>query len=203
MSFNNAIVLIVATAVAVPIDETAIQQCGISEELVERSIIEISILVDKPLQDYKVDPGRTEIHDTKMHPWLVGLRTNDGIHFCGGSLISSKWVLTSTHCEFDISGDRVVFNTTWRENGHYEVIEKAIQKYDYPEARINNGMDMDFTLLELRDMEWLFKDTFVRPICLPQVGDSYKGMGTPIPVHRKWLRKLTRSPNTLKFELVD
>ena len=67
MSFNNAIVLIVATAVAVPIDETAIQQCGISEELVERSIIEISILVDKPLQDYKVDPSRTEIHDTKTH----------------------------------------------------------------------------------------------------------------------------------------
>ena len=180
MSFNNAIVLIVATAVAVPIDETAIQQCGISEELVERSIIEISVLVDKPLRDYKVDPGRTEIHNTKTHPWLVGLRTNDGIHFCGGSLISSKWVLTSTHCEFDISADRVVFNTTWRENGHYEVIEQAITKYDHPEARANNGQvgDMSFTLLELRDMEWLLKDTFVRPICLPQVDASYKGLGT-------------------------
>ena len=91
-----------------------------------------------------------------------------------------------------------MFNTTWRENGHYEVIEKAIQKYDHPEARINNGMDMDFTLLKLRDMEWLFKETFVRPICLPQVDASYKGMSTPIPVHRKWLGKFTRNPNTLK-----
>ena len=34
-----------------------------------------------------------EITDTAVHPWMVGLRTISGNNFCGGALISSKWVL--------------------------------------------------------------------------------------------------------------
>ena len=125
--------------------------------------------------------GGREVTDTRVHPWFVGLRTKYGNNFCGGSLISSRWVLTAAHCGFDLDMDRVALNTTWRTNGHNEVIKSALRMIDHPQARTINGVwNMDFTLLELDDLTWLFNapNTFVKPICLPDVGASFTGMGT-------------------------
>ena len=125
--------------------------------------------------------GGREVTDTRVHPWLVGLRTKYGNNFCGGSLISSRWVLTAAHCGFDLDYDRVALNTTWRTNGHNEVIKSALRMIDHPQAKTINGVwNMDFTLLELDDLTWLFNapNTFVKPICLPDVGASFTGTGT-------------------------
>ena len=40
--------------------------------------------------------------------WQVSLRTAGGFHFCGGTLISSKWVMSAAHC---IEGN-LTYNST-------------------------------------------------------------------------------------------
>lgn len=35
--------------------------------------------------------------DVGSHPYSVSLRRN-GVHVCGGALITAQWALTSAHC---------------------------------------------------------------------------------------------------------
>jgi secreted trypsin-like serine protease len=51
--------------------------------------------VDVPL-DERVIGGITAYRG--QFPWQVALRVENYSYFCGGSLISSKWVLTAAHC---------------------------------------------------------------------------------------------------------
>ena len=160
-----------------------------SEIEIEPTVVDRNVSIDQTVSNENdtekiteiITHGGREVTDTRVHPWLVGLRTKYGNNFCGGSLISSRWVLTAAHCGFDLDMDRVALNTTWRTNGHNEVIKRALRMIDHPQARTINGVwNMDFTLLELDDLTWLFNapNTFVKPICLPDVGASFTGMGT-------------------------
>ncbi|XP_012585921.1 PREDICTED: chymotrypsinogen 2-like [Condylura cristata] len=51
-------------------------------------------------------------------PWQVSLQYSTGFHFCGGSLISKDWVVTSAHCKVSTSHQVVagMFDKRSKEN---------------------------------------------------------------------------------------
>jgi len=60
-------------------------------------VAEFAGKVDVPLneQDHRITGGFTA--ERGQFPWQVGLIINF-FGFCGGSLISDRWVLTAAHC---------------------------------------------------------------------------------------------------------
>ncbi|OCT61937.1 serine protease 27 [Xenopus laevis] len=105
-----------------------------------------------------------------MWPWQVNIRSKDN-RFCGGSLITNKWVISASHC----------FNSTYPPSfytvylGSYKLtgsnaneIPMTVKRfivhpnYTLPE----NGADI--TLVELTsDVNFT---NYIQPVCLPSAG---------------------------------
>lgn len=134
-------------------------------------IASVDVKVLKPKMDGRI-VGGFEI-DIKDVPWQVSLHTN-GSHFCGGSIISPKWILTAAHCTLYVSSNisiitwanitlllsfhsrkidsdpkRLVIKsgTNFHENGTESKVKRIIADAKYS----NQTRTYDFALLELEN----------------------------------------------------
>ncbi|XP_069831575.1 coagulation factor IX-like [Dendropsophus ebraccatus] len=101
-------------------------------------------------------------------PWQVNIRTSRGVDFCGGSLISQRWVVSAAHCFEGIDPHHVTigdYDKYQRDQDEQKIAVLKVFSYPY---YLGEHYDHDIALLYLRSPA-IFSD-YTRPICLPSPG---------------------------------
>ncbi|KAM4677967.1 ovochymase-1 [Discoglossus pictus] len=107
-------------------------------------------------------------------PWLASLQTKKRKHFCAGTFLNNKWLLTAAHCDFRVGSDRVFVGQTVLSSGEGKevIILNAYAHKQYDPEQFPPKCDL--LLLELKTP--VAFDYYVAPICLPR-GNSLPNSG--------------------------
>ncbi|XP_024144395.1 hepatocyte growth factor activator isoform X3 [Oryzias melastigma] len=110
------------------------------------------------------------------HPWMAAIYIGKS-DFCGGSLISSCWIVSAAHCfnsnplyhQVRVVLGQHYFNNTRFPSNYSRTFE--VEKIIYPKHfSVFNPTLHDIVLIKLKkqDGRCVRKSPFIRPICLPE-----------------------------------
>ncbi|XP_016838625.2 trypsin Blo t 3 [Nasonia vitripennis] len=143
---------------------------------------------------------RTRIHRGStafegQYPYQVSLRTEKKGHFCGGSIINQRWILTAAHCLDEDDIKVVVGTNSLYEGTEYEVVRSIIHE-GFDAKTVEN----DIGLVRV-DRDIHFNDK-VQPITL--ASKNTKADGNEIVVLTGWGRIEDYSkPERLQYIILE
>ncbi|XP_077256103.1 chymotrypsin-2-like isoform X1 [Temnothorax americanus] len=149
------------------------------------------------------DPRIVNGEDAKVGeiPYQISLQTKyHSFHFCGGSILSDKFVITAAHCvqgrsPTDIKVVAATINLTDREKLEHDV-EKIIIHEEYNSA---NSYINDIALLKVKQP--FVKSYKVGHVPLPPKGHTVKA--NDVAVVSGWGRLWQGGPTTTKLQRVN
>jgi hypothetical protein len=152
--------------------------CGLPTEQVERR---------DDLRTAKIVNGSNASHGA--YPWTVGMYLQHRgklMFFCGGSLITNKYVLTAGHCLQSPGGRRtpkrkirlILGGHDRRIDSPHQETRSVRQIFVHKEIHLKTDFDNDIALI-LMDRPVKFTD-YIRPVCLPEYDRSYDHEDTTI-----------------------
>ncbi|XP_076011312.1 transmembrane protease serine 3 [Genypterus blacodes] len=105
-------------------------------------------------------------------PWQVSLHYRNE-HLCGGSIISTTWILTAAHCMYGFSDPSMwsVHVGLTEQPGH-GAQSLAVEQIVYHARYRDKALDYDIALMRLS--ESLHFNGLVEPICLPNYGEEFE-----------------------------
>ncbi|GCC35284.1 hypothetical protein chiPu_0013767 [Chiloscyllium punctatum] len=144
-----------------------IEQCAASEDTCGKR--------EPQAMRYRIVGGTTT--DITSHPWQAAIfiyyrRTKDYAFLCGGSLISSCWVLTAAHCfprSFKAQEIKVIMGRTMRKEASENNQILDVEEYFIHKEFDENIYNHDIALIKLQSKhgQCAKMTRYVRTVCLP------------------------------------
>ncbi len=101
-------------------------------------------------------------------PYQISMQDSGGFHYCGGSILSEKWIITATHCVVDaFAGTKIVAGITRLSAPGEGQTVNALRAISFPGYTGEDGKD--FALVELAQPLELNGTTVkaIRPLTKP------------------------------------
>ena len=146
------------------------------------------IVASNIIQPYLLDyrPCQCGVHqearivggtDAKINnfPFIASIqKKSDGTHFCGGSLINDKYVLSAAHCFPQTNAEeiQIQLGIDYRSPGDTTNVYGASKIKLHPDYE-SDTVNMDIALIKLKNTVETYSVS-IKPVCLPFAQESIK-----------------------------